>query len=48
MENLNAVEILIVEDNQQDAELTLLALRKQNLANQTHVVAYRPILASGE
>jgi two-component system response regulator len=38
MENFNAVEILIVEDNPQDAELTLRALRKQNLANQIYVV----------
>lgn len=38
MENLNAVEILIVEDNPQDAELTVRALRKQNLANQIYVV----------
>jgi two-component system response regulator len=33
MEDLNAVEILIVEDNPRDAELTLRALRKNNLAN---------------
>jgi len=33
MEDLNAVEILIVEDNSRDAELTLRALRKNNLAN---------------
>jgi len=33
MENLNAVEILIVEDNPRDAELTLRALKKNNLAN---------------
>lgn len=38
MENLNAVEILIVEDNPQDAELTVRALRKQNLANRIYVV----------
>lgn len=37
MENLNAVEILIVEDNPQDAELTLRAIRKNNLANKFHV-----------
>lgn len=37
MEHLNAVEILIVEDNPQDAELTLRALRKNNLANKTYV-----------
>jgi len=34
----DAVEILIVEDNPQDAELTIRALRKQNLANQIFVV----------
>ncbi len=33
MEDFNAVEILIVEDNQRDAELTLRALKKNNLAN---------------
>ena len=38
MENLNAVEILLVEDNPQDAELTIRALRKQNLGNRIYVV----------
>jgi two-component system response regulator len=33
MEDFNAVEILIVEDNPNDAELTLRALKKHNLAN---------------
>jgi two-component system response regulator len=33
MEDFNAVEILLVEDNPQDAELTLRALKKHNLAN---------------
>jgi two-component system response regulator len=33
MEDFNAVEILIVEDNPRDAELTLRALKKNNLAN---------------
>jgi two-component system, response regulator len=33
MNNLNAVEILLVEDNPSDAELTLRALKKNNLAN---------------
>jgi two-component system, response regulator len=33
MDNLNAVEILLVEDNPSDAELTLRALKKNNLAN---------------
>lgn len=37
MENLNAVEILIVEDNPQDAELTIRAMRKNNLANNLYV-----------
>jgi len=31
-------EILLVEDNPEDVELTLHALRKQNLANDIHVV----------
>jgi two-component system response regulator len=38
MENLNAVEILIVEDNPQDAELTIRAMRKNNLANNLYLV----------
>ncbi len=32
------VEILLVEDNQNDVELTLRALKKRNLANKVHVV----------
>ena len=32
-----AVDILIVEDNANDAELTLRALKQRNLANQVHV-----------
>jgi CheY-like chemotaxis protein len=31
------VDILLVEDNQDDVELTLHALRKENLANNIHV-----------
>ena len=31
------IEILLVEDNQDDIELTLHALRKENLANRIHV-----------
>ena len=33
METSNGVEILLVEDNPHDAELTIRALRKRNLAN---------------
>ncbi len=33
MDEFEAVEILLVEDSPQDAELTLRALRKHNLAN---------------
>ncbi len=33
----NAVEILLVEDNPNDVELTLRALKKQNLVNKVHV-----------
>lgn len=33
MENLNEVEILLVEDNPYDAELTLRALKEKGLAN---------------
>ncbi len=38
MNNTNAVEILLVEDNPHDAELALRALRKHNLANHLAVV----------
>lgn len=38
MNSLNPVEILLVEDNPNDAELTLRALKKQHLANPVHVV----------
>ena len=34
----NEVEILLVEDNPTDVELTLRALKKNNLANKIHVV----------
>ena len=34
----NAVEILLVEDNPRDAELTIRALKKKNLANSLHHV----------
>jgi CheY-like chemotaxis protein len=36
---LPAVEILLVEDSPADAELTLHALRRDNLANSVHVAA---------
>jgi len=36
--NLTGVEILLVEDSPEDAELALRALRKQNLANRVHLV----------
>ncbi len=36
--NLNEVEILIVEDNQNDAEMVLRALKQNNLTNQVLVV----------
>ena len=35
--NANEVEILLVEDNPNDVELTLRALRLHNLANRIHV-----------
>lgn len=34
MNNLDAVEVLLVEDNPRDAELTIRALKKNHLANQ--------------
>jgi len=38
MDLKNAVDILLVEDNPQDAELTARALKKQNLANRLFTV----------
>jgi two-component system response regulator len=37
MNQTNAAEILLVEDNPQDLELTQRALRKANLANYIHI-----------
>ena len=37
MKNFDPVEILIVEDNANDAELTIRALKKHNLANDLYV-----------
>ena len=34
----NSIEILLVEDNPNDVELTLHALKKNNIANRIHVV----------
>ncbi len=39
MDATNPVEILLVEDNPADVELTLRALKKHNLANQVQVVS---------
>jgi CheY-like chemotaxis protein len=36
MNETNEVEILLVEDNQDDLDMTLRALRKANLANKIH------------
>jgi two-component system, response regulator len=38
MTDLHQVEILLVEDNAEDAEMTQRALRKRNLANHLHWV----------
>lgn len=38
MTHMNAVEILLVEDNPQDIELTLRALKKHNVSNSIVVV----------
>ncbi len=34
----NVIEILLVEDNPRDVDLTLRAMKKHNLANRVHVV----------
>ncbi len=52
MVTTNEVEILLVEDNPNDVELTLRALKKHNLTNKVHVVkdgaeALEYILATG-
>ena len=51
--NYENIEILYVEDNQYDIELTLRVFKKQNLANKVHVVkdgekALEFIFATGE
>jgi hypothetical protein len=38
MDDLNVVEILLVEDNPRAAELTIRALKKNNLANKLYHV----------
>lgn len=38
MKDLNPVDVLIVEDNPNDAELTIRALKKQGLANKLYLV----------
>ncbi len=38
MTDLNEIEVLLVEDNPHDAEMTLGALQKHNLANRLHRV----------
>ncbi len=38
MPDRGEVQILLVEDNPNDVELTLRALKKHNLANKVHVV----------
>ena len=40
MKSKKEVEILLVEDNPTDVELTLRALKKNNFANKVHVVTY--------
>ena len=36
--NIDEVELLLVEDDPNDVELTLISLRKRKLANKIHVV----------
>jgi two-component system response regulator len=53
MPEINAVEILLVEDNPDDVELTLRALKKRHLANKVFVArngeeALEFIFATGE
>lgn len=38
MNEMDMIEILLVEDSSEDAEITLRAFKKQNLANKVHVV----------
>lgn len=38
MTDLNEIEVLLVEDNPHDAEMTLTALKKHNLASRLHHV----------
>jgi len=38
MTGYDEVEVLLVEDNDQDAEMTLRALKKENMANNVHRV----------
>jgi two-component system, response regulator len=38
LSHFEQIEILLVEDNPEDAEMTMRALRKRNLANQLHWV----------
>jgi two-component system, response regulator len=38
MEAVGTIDILLVEDNPQDVELTIRALKKRNLANRVYVV----------
>ena len=38
MDPVESIDILLVEDNPQDVELTIWALKKRNLANRVYVV----------
>jgi hypothetical protein len=45
--NTPEVGILLVDDSQEDVDLTLYALRAENLANHVFVAKFHRVLAGG-